>query len=93
MAEKTWSDQELVEQILSGEGEAFSLATLPDEEMPDDAIEDVIQRRASTRRFAPRPMPLADLSAIIDRIDATIPDDALREIFLTSEQVRSIRSP
>ena len=59
------------------EGEAFSLATLRDEEMPDDAIEDVIQRRASTRRFAPRPMPLADLSAIIDRATRGIRTDFL----------------
>src|SRR4030095_11321320 len=36
------------------------------EETGADAIEDVIQRRASTRRFAKKPMPLSDLSAIIE---------------------------
>lgn len=59
------------------EGEAFSLAPVPGEEMPGDAIEDVVQRRASTRRFAPKPMPLADLSTIIERATLNITTDFL----------------
>lgn len=59
------------------EGEAFSLAPMAGENMPGDAIEDVVQRRASTRRFAPKPMPLADLSAIIERATQGLQTDFL----------------
>lgn len=48
------------------EGEMFPL-TLSADSNPSDTIEDVIQRRGSTRRFARKPMPFADLSTIIDR--------------------------
>ena len=41
------------------------------------SIEDVVQRRASTRRFARKPMPFADLSVIIDRATQGIPADFL----------------
>jgi SagB-type dehydrogenase family enzyme len=58
-------------------GEAISLAPAPDEELPGEAIEDVIQRRASTRRFAPKPMPLADLSTIIERATRGMQTDFL----------------
>ncbi len=47
-------------------GEECPLA-LSAKPIPSDAIEDVIQRRGSTRRFARKPMPFADLSTIIDR--------------------------
>ena len=57
------------------EGEAFSLAPVAAEKMPAEAIEDVVQRRGSTRRFAAKPMPLADLSTIIERATQGIPAD------------------
>jgi SagB-type dehydrogenase family enzyme len=57
------------------EGEEFPL--VPIEEIPEEAIEDVIQRRASTRRFARKAMPFADLSTIIDRATRGIPTDFL----------------
>ena len=59
------------------EGEQFPLTPTPDEEMPVDAIEDVIQRRGSTRRFARKAMPYADLSTIIDRTTRGITADFL----------------
>jgi SagB-type dehydrogenase family enzyme len=59
------------------EGEAFALGPIPDDEMPVDTIEDVIQRRGSTRRFARKPMPFADLSTIIDRATRGIAADFL----------------
>ncbi|MEK6324646.1 MAG: SagB/ThcOx family dehydrogenase [Acidobacteriota bacterium] len=59
------------------EGEIFSLAPVPEEKLPADAIEDVIQRRASTRRFAAKPLPLADLSEIIERATPDITTDFL----------------
>jgi SagB-type dehydrogenase family enzyme len=60
------------------EGEAFPLAPMPDDGMPADAIEDVIQRRGSTRRFARKAMPFADLSTIIDRATRGITTDFLK---------------
>ncbi len=60
------------------EGEAFPLAPMTDDGMPADAIEDVIQRRGSTRRFARKAMPFADLSTIIDRATRGITTDFLK---------------
>jgi SagB-type dehydrogenase family enzyme len=60
------------------EGEEFPLAPMPEDGMPADAIEDVIQRRGSTRRFARKGMPFADLSAIIDRATRGVTTDFLR---------------
>jgi len=57
------------------EDDHFALSPIPDEALPVDPIEDVIQRRASTRRFARKPMPFADLSTIIDRATRGIPTD------------------
>jgi len=59
-------------------GEEFPLAPPSDRDLPGESIEDVIQRRASTRRFAHKALPFADLSAIIDRATRGIPADFLR---------------
>jgi SagB-type dehydrogenase family enzyme len=55
--------------------EGFSLAPRPDQDLPSDPIEDVIQRRGSTRRFARKSMPLADLATIIGRATGRIAAD------------------
>lgn len=60
-----WRSAAVTPAIRAVEGEAFPLA-LNAGANPSDAIEDVIQRRGSTRRFARKPMPFADLSTIID---------------------------
>jgi SagB-type dehydrogenase family enzyme len=65
------------------EGETTQLVLVADQDLPGDAVEDVIQRRGSTRRFARKPMPFADLSTIIDRSSRGIPAD-----FLPSETFR-----
>jgi hypothetical protein len=59
-------------------GEEFPLAPPSDQDASGESIEDVIQRRASTRRFAHKELPLADLSAIMDRATRGIPMDLLR---------------
>lgn len=59
------------------QGELFSLSPSPDQSLPREAIEDVIQRRASTRRFARKAMSLADLSTIIERATRGMPADWL----------------
>lgn len=62
---REWRSATVASALRPVEGEAFPLA-LNAEANPDDTIEDVIQRRGSTRRFARKPMPFADLSTIID---------------------------
>src|SRR5258707_11353257 len=61
-----WRSAASAPAIPAVEGEPFPLA-LNAEANPPDTIEDVIQRRGSTRRFARKAMPFTDLSAIIDR--------------------------
>ena len=55
----------------------FLLEPIPEANFIADTIEEVIQRRASTRRFALKPIPFADLSTIIDRSTGFIPSDFL----------------
>jgi SagB-type dehydrogenase family enzyme len=63
---REWRSAKIVSTIRAVEGEEFPL-TLRADSNRSDAIEDVIQRRGSTRRFARKPMPFADVSTIIDR--------------------------
>ncbi|MEK6409119.1 MAG: SagB/ThcOx family dehydrogenase [Acidobacteriota bacterium] len=74
---REWRSARIDSSPLAIEGEVFALAPMPDEEMPAEALEDVIQRRGSTRRFARKPMPFADLSTIIDRATRGITTDFL----------------
>jgi SagB-type dehydrogenase family enzyme len=74
---RDWRSAKIDSNTLPIEGELFPLAPIPEEEMPVEAIEDVIQRRGSTRRFARKPMPFADLSVIIDRATRGITSDFL----------------
>jgi len=53
------------------------LKPLSDAEMPRDPIEQVIQRRGSTRKFARSPITLPQLSTIIDRATRGVPADFL----------------
>jgi SagB-type dehydrogenase family enzyme len=45
--------------------------------MPRDSIEQVIQRRGSTRKFARSPITLAQLSTMLDRATRGVPADFL----------------
>ena len=60
-------------------GEEFPLAPPSDPDLPGESIEDVIQRRASTRRFAHKNLPFADLSGILARATRGIPADFSRD--------------
>src|SRR5712691_10780305 len=53
------------------------LQPLSDEEMPRDPIEQVIQRRGSTRKFARSAITLPQLSTILDRATRGVPADFL----------------
>ena len=59
-------------------GEAVPLPRLPEEEQPKDTIEQVIQRRGSTRTFdKAASMTLAQLSTILDYATRGLPADFL----------------
>ncbi len=72
-----------------GESRLFPLHLLPDEDLPQDTIEEVITRRGSTREFVREAISFAQLSIMLDRatcgIDADFLCDAvasLNEIYL-----------
>ena len=58
-------------------GPIISLKPLSDAEMPRDPIEQVIQRRGSTRKFARSPIALAQLSTMLNRATRGVPADFL----------------
>jgi SagB-type dehydrogenase family enzyme len=58
-------------------GQIVQLAPLSDAEMPRDPIEQVIQRRGSTRKFARSPIALPQLSTMLDRATRGVPADFL----------------
>ena len=69
---REWRRGRIDSRAFALEGQEFALAPNPDVGVP---IEDVIQRRGSTRRFARKAMPFADLSTIIDHATRGIPMD------------------
>jgi SagB-type dehydrogenase family enzyme len=58
-------------------GPTIQLQPLSDAEMPRDPIEQVIQRRGSTRKFARTPITLPQLSTLLDRATRGVPADLL----------------
>jgi SagB-type dehydrogenase family enzyme len=58
-------------------GPIVPVVPLSDAEMPRDPIEQVIQRRGSTRKFARSPITLAQLSTLLDRATRGVPADFL----------------
>jgi len=58
-------------------GPVFQLRPLSDDEMPCDALEQVILRRGSSRKFARTPITLPQLSTILDRATRGVPADFL----------------
>jgi SagB-type dehydrogenase family enzyme len=58
-------------------GQIVSLEPLSDAEMPRDPIEQVIQRRGSTRKFVRSPITLVQLSTLLDRATRGVPADFL----------------
>jgi SagB-type dehydrogenase family enzyme len=53
------------------------LRPLGDDEIPTETLEDVIQRRGSTRQFAREPISFSDFSTMLDRATRGIPTDVL----------------
>jgi len=74
---RKWRNASIESTITAVKGEEFPLALNAEANRPD-SIEDVIQRRGSTRRFARKPMPFADLSTIIDCATRSLSADFLQ---------------
>jgi SagB-type dehydrogenase family enzyme len=75
-AEK-WRSPTLMTDFPPPGGSVIQLAPLSDAEMPRDPVEQVIQRRGSTRKFARIPITLAQLSTMLDRATRGVPADFL----------------
>jgi SagB-type dehydrogenase family enzyme len=58
-------------------GVMIPLSPAPPDQLPHESIEEVIQRRASTRRFARKAISYAELSTVLDRATRSIPADYL----------------
>lgn len=67
------------------DGRMIPLQPLSDTDMPHDPVEQVILRRGSSRRFAPTPIALAQLSTMLDRATRGVPADFLVSKPLTSK--------
>src|SRR5260370_278541 len=66
-----------ISDLPSATGQIVQLSSLSDAEMPRDPIEQVIQRRGSTREFARSLISLPQLSTMLDRATRGVPADFL----------------
>jgi SagB-type dehydrogenase family enzyme len=94
---REWREVTFQPPSIEAAGEAFPLAPPADDLLPREAIESVIERRASTRRFAPAELPFADLSVIIDRGTRAVPSDfsrgggeSLNDLYLIVNRVEGL---
>jgi len=74
---ESWRGDTPTADIPAPAGPIVSLEPFSDGEMPRDPIEQVIQRRGSTRKFARSPITLAQLSTMLDRATRGVPADFL----------------
>src|SRR5438093_3343328 len=74
---ETWRKHTPTTNISPPAGPIVSLEPFSDGEMPRDPIEQVIQRRGSTRKFARSPITLPQLSTMLDRATRGVPADFL----------------
>ncbi len=74
---ETWRGHTPTKNISPPAGPIVSLEPFTDAEMPRDPVEQVIQRRGSTRKFARSPITLRQLSTLLDRATRGVPADFL----------------
>jgi SagB-type dehydrogenase family enzyme len=74
---EAWRGHTPTTNFPSPAGPIVQLDPLSDAEMPRDPIEQVIQRRGSTRKFARGPITLPQLSTMLDRATRGVPADFL----------------
>src|SRR5216683_6856781 len=74
---ESWRGHTPTTNVSSPAGPIVSLEPFSNAEMPRDPIEQVIQRRGSTRKFARSPITLAQLSTMLDRATRGVAADLL----------------
>src|ERR1700674_2805623 len=74
---EAWRAQTPVTDFPPPAGATVRLSPLSDAEIPRDPIEQVIQRRGSTRKFARTPITLPQLSTMLDRATRGVSADFL----------------
>jgi SagB-type dehydrogenase family enzyme len=74
---KAWRVSALVIPPPGPTGKLIDLQPLADSALPADSLEQVIQRRGSTRKFARESISFAQLSSMLDRATRGIPADFL----------------
>ncbi len=74
---ESWRGHTPIPRISPPAGPIVSLEPFSDAEMPRDPIEQVIQRRGSTREFARSPITLTQLSTMLDHATRGVPADFL----------------
>jgi SagB-type dehydrogenase family enzyme len=74
---QAWRSDTSLSDFLRPAGPVIDLQPLSDADMPRDAIEQVILRRGSSRKFARIPISLTQLSTMLDRATRGIPADFL----------------
>lgn len=72
-----WREGVREQKSVKASGEIFALSLNERDGLPDESIESVIQRRASTRRFARKAISFEDLSVVLDRSTRGLPADFL----------------
>jgi SagB-type dehydrogenase family enzyme len=70
-----WRATELKRNSAATSSTATALESISDSALPTDSLEEVIQRRGSTRRFAREPISFNQLSTILERATRGIPAD------------------
>jgi SagB-type dehydrogenase family enzyme len=72
-----WRQKSVVSPTAASKGKVIALQPISDADLPPDTIEQVIQRRGSTRKFAREPVSMAQLSTLLDRATRGVPADFL----------------
>jgi SagB-type dehydrogenase family enzyme len=92
-----WRGSKLIIPPRAPKGHVIDLQPPPGSTLPADTIEQVIQRRASTRKFARESISFAELSTILDRATGGIPADfaptigsQLNDFYLIVHSVRDL---
>jgi SagB-type dehydrogenase family enzyme len=74
---EAWRGRIPTKEVPPPTGPSVLLEPVSDEQMPRDPIEQVIQRRGSTRKFDRSPITLPQLSTMLDRATRGVPADFL----------------
>jgi SagB-type dehydrogenase family enzyme len=99
-AAATWRNEPLVREVAEATGSVVPLKPIGSDAVPDESIEEVIQRRRSNRHYAAdQPLPFDQFSTVIDRATRPTIIDALdqgapplHDLFLIVNNVEGLES-